>query len=87
MPDSRRRWALADEAMELARAAGDPRGLALVLRNAGYALWAPDTLRAAARDHERVVALRRGYQGPRPALLGASERVRRSVQSSRSDGG
>lgn len=42
--DSRRRWALADEAMELARAAGDPRGLALVLRNAGYALWAPDTL-------------------------------------------
>lgn len=42
--DWRRRWALADEAMELARAAGNPRELTLVLRNAGYALWAPDTL-------------------------------------------
>lgn len=43
-PDWKHRWALVDEAIDLARTVGDPRELALVLRNAGYALWAPETL-------------------------------------------
>ena len=43
-PEHARRWALAEEAIALARQAGDPRTLAVVLEDAGYACWAPDTL-------------------------------------------
>jgi hypothetical protein len=43
-PDYRRRWALADEAVALAREAGDIRTLALVLRQAFYAYWSAQTL-------------------------------------------
>ena len=43
-PDHARRWALADEAIALARQAGDPRTLAAVLDGSCYAIWAPDTL-------------------------------------------
>ena len=42
--DFKRRWALAEEAVELARATEDPRTLADVLRFAFYALWSPETL-------------------------------------------
>ncbi len=43
-PDYRRRWALADEAVALARDTGEPRTLALVLRQACYAYWSAQTL-------------------------------------------
>jgi class 3 adenylate cyclase len=43
-PDHAQRRALADEAIALARDAGDPRTLAAVLVTTFYAYWAPDTL-------------------------------------------
>jgi class 3 adenylate cyclase/tetratricopeptide (TPR) repeat protein len=43
-PDFRRRWALADEAVSLAREAGDTRTLSIVLRLAFYAYWSAETL-------------------------------------------
>ena len=43
-PDYRRRWALADEAVALARETGDARTLAIVLRQAFYAYWSAQTL-------------------------------------------
>jgi hypothetical protein len=43
-PDYRRRWALSDEAVALAREAGDIRTLALVLRQVFYAYWSAQTL-------------------------------------------
>ena len=47
-----RRWALADEAIALAREAGDAGTLAAVLANTFYAYWAPDTL-AKRVEHVR----------------------------------
>ena len=43
-PDFQRRWALADQAVSLARGAGDARTLTEVLRQAFYAYWSPETL-------------------------------------------
>ena len=43
-PDYRRRWALADEAVALARETGDATTLALVLPQAFYAYWSAQTL-------------------------------------------
>ena len=43
-PEHARRRALAEEAIALARQAGDPRTLAAVLADSYYACWAPDTL-------------------------------------------
>ena len=43
-PDYRRRWALADEAVALARQAGDIGTLGLVLRQVFYAYWSAQTL-------------------------------------------
>jgi class 3 adenylate cyclase len=43
-PDFARRRSLADEAISLAREAGDARTLAEVLRSASFAAWAPETL-------------------------------------------
>ena len=43
-PDFRRRWALADEALALAREAGDARTLAIVLCQAPWAYWSAQTL-------------------------------------------
>jgi class 3 adenylate cyclase len=43
-PDFERRWALAEEAISLARGAGDPRTLAEVLRAALFACRSPETL-------------------------------------------
>jgi hypothetical protein len=43
-PDFRRRWALADEAISLAREAGETRTLAEALREAFHSLWSAQTL-------------------------------------------
>ena len=43
-PEFRSGWALADEALALARETGDMRTLAVALRQAFYAYWSPQTL-------------------------------------------
>jgi hypothetical protein len=43
-PDHERRHALANDALDRARRAGDPRALGYVLRHICYALWCPETL-------------------------------------------
>ncbi len=55
--DHARRWAFADEAIALARQAGDPRTLARVLMDSCYAYWAPDTLAKRAGYVRELVAL------------------------------
>ncbi len=56
-PEHARRWALADEAIALARQAGDSRTLVAVLENSCYAYWAPDTLAKRAELVRELVAL------------------------------
>ena len=60
-PDRARRWALADEAIALAREAADPRTLAAVARNSCYAYWAPDTLANRAERVRELSALVPGW--------------------------
>jgi class 3 adenylate cyclase len=54
-PDFARRRALAEEAIELARGAGDKRALAEVLLSAWWALWSADTLELRAALAEELV--------------------------------
>jgi class 3 adenylate cyclase len=56
-PEHARRWTLADEAIALARQAGDPRTLAVVLENSCYAYWAPDTLAKRTEYVRELMAL------------------------------
>jgi class 3 adenylate cyclase len=56
-PEHARRWALAEEAIALARQAGDPRTLAVVLEDSGYACWAPDTLAKRGEYVRELMAL------------------------------
>jgi hypothetical protein len=56
-PEHARRWALAEEAIALARQAGDPRTLAVVLEDSAYACWAPDTLPKRAEYVRELMAL------------------------------
>ena len=56
-PEHARRWALAEEAIALARQAGDPRTLAVVLADSAYACWAPDTLPKRAEYVRELMAL------------------------------
>ena len=56
--------ALAAEAIEMARAAGDPAALAHTLVNAGYAIWVPDTLRERERLTDELVELARRLDDP-----------------------
>ena len=52
--DFRRRWALADEAIALARETGDARTLAVVLRQAFYAYWSAQTLELRSAHRRRA---------------------------------
>jgi hypothetical protein len=63
-PDHARRWALADEAVALAREAGDAGTLAAVLSNTFYAYWAPDTLAKRAEHVRELNALVPELQDP-----------------------
>jgi tetratricopeptide (TPR) repeat protein len=56
-PERDRRWALAAEAIALARKAADPRTLAEVLASSCYATWAPDTLAQRAEYVRELNAL------------------------------
>lgn len=68
-PDHRRRWALADEAVALARKTGDPATLAAVLSNTFYAYWAPDTLAKRAEHVRELKALVPELQDPHLEVL------------------
>jgi hypothetical protein len=61
-PDHARRWALADEAVALARRAGDACTLAAVLNHAWHATWAPDTLSRRDAYARELIALVAGLQ-------------------------
>ena len=56
-PEHARRWALAEEAIALARQVGDPRTLATVLEDSCYAIWAPDTLAKRAELVRELMAV------------------------------
>lgn len=56
-PEHARRRALAEEAIALARTAGDPRTLAAALESSSYAIWAPDTLAQRAEYVRELNAL------------------------------
>ena len=68
-PEHARRWALADEAVALARKAGDPGTLAAVLSNNFYAYWAPDTLAKRAEHVRELNALVPELQDPHLEVL------------------
>ena len=63
-PDYRRRWALADEAVALARQTGDTRTLALVLRQAWYAYWSAQTLELRSALATELAACTAKLQDP-----------------------
>jgi predicted ATPase/class 3 adenylate cyclase len=56
-PDFARRGTLAEEAIELARGAGDARALAEALRSACYALWSAETFELRAALAQELVTL------------------------------
>jgi len=56
-PEHARRRALADEAVAIARRAGDPRTLAAALAASCYANWAPDTLARRAEQVRELSAM------------------------------
>jgi class 3 adenylate cyclase len=63
-PDHERRRALADEAVALARTAGDVRILPYVLRDHFHAVWSADTLRARRATAREMVALAQAGDDP-----------------------
>ena len=67
-PEHARRRALADEAVAIARRAGEPRTLAAALASSCYATWAPDTLARRARAGSRAERDGRGDAGSAPRV-------------------
>jgi tetratricopeptide (TPR) repeat protein len=59
---------LADEAIEIARAADDPAALAQTLRHAWYAIWLPDTLQERQRICDERLGLARRLGDPRTSF-------------------
>ena len=62
---------LAAEAIEIARAAGDPAALAQALANAIWAIWVPDTLRERQRLANELVELAQRLDDPRLSFWAA----------------
>ena len=69
-PEHRRRRALSDEAVALAREHGDPAALAQVLTMRVTAVWWPETLAERLDDDGRAAPAHGGGWRPDPALLG-----------------
>jgi class 3 adenylate cyclase len=67
--------ALAAEAIEMARAAGDPAVLADTLANASAATWATDTLRERQRVSDELSELVQGLDDPRMSFWAALRRM------------
>jgi class 3 adenylate cyclase len=73
--DQARCRALAAEAIELARAAGDPAVLAHTLANASAATWATDTLRERQRVSDELSELVQPLDDPRLSFWAALRRM------------
>jgi class 3 adenylate cyclase len=67
--------ALAAEAIEMARAAGDPAALAHTLANATAATWASDTLRERQRVSDELAELAQPLDDPRLSFWAALRRM------------
>ena len=76
-PRLRRRWALADEAVALARETGDATTLAEVLRQAFYAYWSAETLELRSCARRRARRVRSRAAGPGASVVGARDRTTR----------
>ena len=63
---------LATEAIEIARAAGDPAALAHTLANAIWAIWVPDTLQERQRLSDELVELAQRLDDPRLSFWAAA---------------
>ena len=64
--------ALATQAIELARAGGDPDALARTVINAWTAMWAPDTLQERTRLVDEVAELNKTLDDPRLSFWASS---------------
>ena len=67
--------ALAADAIEMARAAGDPAALAHTLANASAATWATDTLRERQRVSDELAELVQPLDDPRLSFWAALRRM------------
>jgi class 3 adenylate cyclase len=67
--------ALAAEAIEIARAAGDPAALAQALVNASWAIWVPDTLKERLRLIDEAADLAQRLDDPWLNALTVSRRM------------
>jgi len=66
---------LAAEAIEIARAAGDPVALAHTLFNVSWAIWVPDTLRERQRLSDELVELAQRLDDPWLRFWAAARRM------------
>jgi DNA-binding SARP family transcriptional activator/tetratricopeptide (TPR) repeat protein len=82
-PDYRRRRALADEALALARAVGDDRTLPYVLRDHFHATWAVDTVDARRRTAEEMMDLAAGADDPLVGIWALDRTVHAAAESGR----
>ncbi|MFL5823022.1 MAG: BTAD domain-containing putative transcriptional regulator [Solirubrobacteraceae bacterium] len=80
-PDYERRWALADEALGLAREAGDERVLPYVLRDHFHATWSVDTLDERRRTAEEMRELAARADDPLVPIWALDRSVHVAVES------
>jgi class 3 adenylate cyclase len=73
--------ALADEAIAIARAAGDPATLVNTLIHASWAIWVPDTLRERQRLTDELVELAAHLDDPRSRSLAAQRQWNIGVEA------
>jgi class 3 adenylate cyclase len=84
-PDHERRRALAEEAIALARHAGDPRTLAYVLWDCAFVVWAPDTLEMRRSLVKELVELAKVVRDPALDIWAAALETNVSVESGEFD--
>jgi AAA ATPase domain len=84
--DHERRRALAEEALTLAREAGDRRALAHVLLNHLHAVWAPDTLEFRRASSRNLVETAAGVGDPALEAWGAYHETHVQIESGEVEG-
>jgi tetratricopeptide (TPR) repeat protein len=82
-PDHERRRALADQALQLARMAGDARSLSYVLRDHFHATWSVDTLEARCRTAAEMMDLADHIDDPLARVWALDRAVHAAVESGR----